>query len=240
MHTVGERMPLPGELLPQLALIEAMIPDGEGDLSTLEWDVDPREIDGLAADHAGLESLNDTYLDASAHREDIWMSTGRIIRTALSVTYFHPPQSTDELLAGKPSGAGLFTSVGLNGMPSAWLLYLLANEAIFVSPWFASGLTCSPGTRRLLIDSASDWCRFVASHGRRSVGGLLVPDWAMAAESFDAVTLSPKAVASIDGFQFVWGEQRVAASTWSVESTIWLRWMFDSVESIELSLSGGR
>jgi hypothetical protein len=131
----------------------------------------------------------------------------------------------------KPFGVGLFTSTGNiflspHGM---WRLYL--------DGWGTAGhvwaidINVRPVVRE--ITTAAEWVDFVLAHPRRE-GELLFPDWMAVARHYDAIHMTLRAIASVQGLSFLTEHGTVAPTYWDVESTLWLRWCFGSARLVEI------
>ena len=130
----------------------------------------------------------------------------------------------------KPFGVGLFTSTGnclsAHGM---WRLYL-EGSTVARHVWTIDINAC-PVVRE--VTAASDWVDFVLSHPRRE-GDLLFPDWIAVARHYDAVHMTLRAIAAVQGLCFPTEHGTVAPTYWDVESTLWLRWCFGSARLVEI------
>lgn len=85
----------------------------------------------------------------------------------------------------------------------------------------------------LEITSAREWADFVGTYPRRHKGEVY-PHWHDVATDFDGVHLTLQAIAAIQGFAFPTPRGPSAPAYWDVESTLWLRWCFQSVDQHEL------
>lgn len=134
----------------------------------------------------------------------------------------------------KPFGVGLFTSTGAFGTHGMWALYLDANRGTTLHslPWQTWGVEPDPRAIVCEITSASEWVQLVLAH-RQNHDGLLVPDWPSIARHYDAVHITLRAIATIQGLYFQTTHGTVAPSYWDVESTLWLRWCFDTVRLVK-------
>lgn len=136
----------------------------------------------------------------------------------------------------KPATAGLFTSTSTASSLGMWHIRLaLAGPAAQLSlPAVAYRLTPVPTARVAVVDSAAAWVRLVEDHALER-GATLVPDWAQIANGYDAVHLTCRGVASIQGVVFATNGREIPASYWDVECTVWLAWVFDEFESRDLA-----
>ena len=135
----------------------------------------------------------------------------------------------------KPFHLGLFTTTGALGRKGMWRMYLdrCPSSTLFPQPWHTWIVDPNPDAVVREIASASQWVEFVLSHPQRE-RGLLFPDWRSVARRYDAVHMTLRAIAAIQGLYFTTAEGIVAASCWDLESTLWLRWCFDSVRLVDV------
>ena len=142
-----------------------------------------------------------------------------------------------EPVAAKPFGIGLFTSTGALGGLGMWRAYLQRNEwsTLHPKPWHTWSLTPRQDAVVREIADAAGWVDFVHTYPRRH-HDLLYPDWRRAAADLDAVHVTLRAIAAIQGLRIRTARGDAAASYWDVECTFWLRWCFTAahlVESVE-------
>ncbi len=130
----------------------------------------------------------------------------------------------------KPFDLGLFTSTATRSGLSMWRAYLDLNRGsdLYPLPWYTWEVRVSEVCSVLDITSAREWAEFVAAYPRTE-GGLLYPDWHKVVGAFDAVHMTARAVVATQGFNFPTPRGLTAATYWGLESTLWLRWRFDSV-----------
>jgi hypothetical protein len=134
----------------------------------------------------------------------------------------------------KPFELGLFTSTGTLGTYGMWLCLLVLNRGstLFPFPWNVWMLQASPDARVFEITTATEWVEFVLEHAMHR-DGLLYPDWKLVASRWDAVHMTVRAIAAVQGARFAVNEKVVAPPYWDVESTLWLRWAFTATEPIQ-------
>jgi hypothetical protein len=137
--------------------------------------------------------------------------------------------------SANPFGFGLFTSTGALGTHGMWRLYLELNQGstLFPHPWHVWAVRPNPDVVVREIGGTAQWVDFVTSHRHRD-GDLLYPDWESAAERYDAVHITLRAVAAIQGLYFPAPSGIVAASYWDVETTLWLRWRIAAAELVDV------
>lgn len=110
-----------------------------------------------------------------------------------------------------------------------WRAYLNqygGGPILLPRPWYSWRM--QPADRELTIceiSSACDWVTFVTSYATRD-GSNLYPDWNAAANDFDAIHVTARAVVAMQGFRFPGSAGYTAPAHWDVESTFWLRWPF--------------
>ena len=68
-----------------------------------------------------------------------------------------------------------------------------------------------------------------------SYEGLLYPDWKAVARHCDGVHVTLRAVGATQGICFRLSDGVVAPPYWDVETTFWLRWVFEHVEFVASS-----
>ena len=204
-----------------LALVESLYPlELRG--HTLAEGVDAGLVDRLLAHAPEVDRLEDDY---AAHHDASWplWISGRPYPPAAD--RLHVPGSS---WAGKPVGA-LYTSDATPAFPGMWFAHLL-GDGEHPLPWYAWRLHVGQPVRELVISSAREWCALVARHGT----GRGLVDWSAVARSWDAVRVTPRAVLAVDAFAFTHEGRSLVPVHWGVETTVWLRWVFDRVEPVAL------
>lgn len=139
--------------------------------------------------------------------------------TDISVDSEETPFST------KPFNVGLFTSTGALATYGMWRIYLDLHAAstLFPLPWYTWAVEVEHDVSVREIASAMDWVDFVQSY-RTAKKSMLYPNWKRAAQDYDAVHVSLRAVAAIEGLSFQTPYGMTAPAFWGLESTLWLRW----------------
>ncbi|MGH3183528.1 MAG: hypothetical protein ACRDOE_16735 [Streptosporangiaceae bacterium] len=130
----------------------------------------------------------------------------------------------------KPFTGGLHTSTGFPGGQGMWRSYLDLRDwdSLFARPWFVWQVSGDAAATILEVSSASAWAGFVQRYPR-PYRDLLYPDWAAAGRDYDAVHVTARAIAAIQGFRLQTAAGLLAPVYWDVETTFWLRWRFSSV-----------
>jgi hypothetical protein len=208
--------------------------------------VDPRDADKLVAACellGALAELDRSIVDGPVDtRRQEWIAVssrlrrGRSARPPARQDFLAPAEQLHIPLSTKPFNLGLYTSTALaRGAPSMWRAYL--NEygggpILLPRPWYSWRM--QPEDRELTIceiSSACDWVAFVTSYAVRDESSLY-PDWNAAANDFDAIHVTARAVVAMQGFRFPDSTGYTAPAYWDVESTFWLRWPFKDAKLV--------
>lgn len=131
----------------------------------------------------------------------------------------------------KPSG-GLWTSTYDERHGSGWVQWCLDEEYSLPKAglWQCTLLHPSPTARVYEIDTLADLKRLLRTFGENTLGAGLrfgYPDFEAVAREFDAIHLT-------DAGQWATRYSEPSLYGWDCESTLWLRWVFASVEEIGL------
>jgi len=168
-----------------------------------------------------------------------WVSTGKppwVPRRepVLSPEHFVAATHLDRTDNANPFGIGLYTSSGFQGTQGMWRLYLdLGNySSNFPRPWHVWRADVSAAARVRNVTTAAEWEDLVLRHPAVHDDGLIYPDWPAIAADWDAVHMTIRAIAAIQGVRFRTSRGFLAPSYWDVETTFWLRWAFREVESV--------
>ncbi|WP_129545520.1 hypothetical protein [Arthrobacter dokdonensis] len=215
------------------ALINSIYPEAELGQTVLDSDADPEFVDDVVNHSNELLKLNEEHLARRRSGIQSWMVSGRATSPGPSLQKFNTPTDPSDSWAGKPAKSAIFTSVASPEDLGMWFLYVITHEHIYTRPWFAWNLEIEEKAKQLIVDSSMDWCSFVCRFPRQGISGVSV-NWVAAAEEYDAIHITPKAVASIDSIEFNWHGKVIEASFWSVETTVWLRWKFRAGKQITL------
>lgn len=171
-------------------------------------------------------------------RDQFWIATGRPRcvpprASTLDRAHFVEMTATAEIAAStNPFGVGIFTSTGLGDSAGMWWCYLRSEgSSLTPVPWKVWSLQTRQDVKVLEITTAGEWVDFVSTHALER-GRLLYPDWRLAADKWDAIHMTLRAIAATQGMWLSAGERVVAAPFWDVESTLWLRWAFTAVEPV--------
>lgn len=168
-----------------------------------------------------------------------WISTGNVPwlpprEPVPSPTHFISPASAAPANKANPFGMGLYTSTGFQNSQGMWRIYLDIdqNSATFLRPWYVWRFDTSATAKVRNITTAADWERLTL-HYPAFGGGLIYPDWKSIAKDWDAVHITLRAIAAIQGIRLRTPHGVVAPSYWDVETTFWLHWCFTSMTHVE-------
>lgn len=134
----------------------------------------------------------------------------------------------------KPFGIGLFTSTGVCDTPGMWFAYLNRHHTstLHPGPWVVWRVVPASTACVCEIRSAADWVAFVSSHALPH-NGFVYPDWTAVSRYYDAVHITLRAIAAVQGLSFTTHFGSTAPPYWDVECTFWLRWCFDLVQLVQ-------
>ena len=206
--------------------------------------VDPEAVDEVIASSAALRELRlvAPWLETgptNTESDQVWMATAR--PSWLPATHPRPQRHhfkspamlDDQELLRRPINGGLYTSSASRGYVGMWSSFvaLISRDVLFPKPWTAWRLSMSHPPAVAQITGAQDWAALVEEHGV-VVGDFRCPDWRSLTSEYDAVHFTPAAVCAIDGLALRSSAGIIRPMCWSVESTLWLHWCFDSVELI--------
>lgn len=205
----------------------------------------PKDADTLLENSHRLARLLDIVPEVVAGplRRDsqYWVGTGKpdfAPKAELTLSESHFRGVSDAVaieVSAKPFGVGLFTSTGVLGTYGMWRIYLDLNQGstLYPRPWYTWAI--KPHRHAVVheLAAASHWVELVLSHPLRN-GELLFPDWSSVARDYDAVHMTLRAIVATQGLYFPTEKGIVAAPYWDIESTLWLRWCFDSISLVEM------
>lgn len=135
----------------------------------------------------------------------------------------------------KPFDTGLYTSTSTANGRGMWRTYLdtVRGSDLHPLPWHSWHLRADDDVSVLEIASAGEWADFVGAYPRAH-RDMIHPNWRGVASDFDGVHVTLRAIAAIQGFAFLTPHGPSAPAYWDVESTLWLRWCFRSVDQDEV------
>jgi hypothetical protein len=131
---------------------------------------------------------------------------------------------------------GLWTSTALTGTVTPWSLFMqVGGESnSFVGAATSWRLGPRPDVTVLEITGARDWVTALDRHpGPPDRDGRAVLDWAAVADRYDAVHFTMTAALALQGTSYRTADGAPTAPLYlDVESTVWTRWSFTTVEPI--------
>jgi len=203
----------------------------------------PAVADEMAAGCRLLHRLADKAPDAVdgplARTHQYWVATGRPERLPPRPPRFDRAHFVDAAAEGPPATGqahrlGLYTCSGTLGPYGMWWTFLQVNRGstLFPPPWRVWSVDVREDARVLEITTAADWVDFVATHAT-TLGDVVYPDWTRAAEHWDAVHMTLRAIVATQGIWFPLGRRLAGAPFWDVESTRWLSWVFSDAALVE-------
>lgn len=231
------------DLLTAERLSELIVQNGE-DLSPYMSDYQER-ADVLLAHGSSLRRFAEQLLDTPAttdwfanldRKRQVW-----IARDGLPA---EPASFSADL---RPFGAGitkprraLWTSTSAGNCPSGWIFYLRWGEDHREPPYHPWRLQVPSSARVYEVHGPRAWHTLCLAYPAPSSPaypmpmpkGLIEPDWQAVANDWDGIHLSPGGLLTTE--QVRWGKPRAQTHLfgWNVESTAWLRWVFDRVERL--------
>lgn len=204
--------------------------------------LDPVEADSLVGGSEFMSLLRRyaDLLDLSSGTERArqrWTKTGR--PPWLSRAPVNLNRDGFEAISGVSPGGmagrgGLYTSTATSEFPGMWRLFLELNahRALWPRPWSTWTVVPQHDARIRHISRAVDWCDLLEEHHQVQEDGYLGPDWQAVARRHDAVHFTPDAICAVEGYRLTCPSGLSAPVYWDVECTLWLRWVFDSVEHV--------
>jgi hypothetical protein len=203
--------------------------------------VEPDTADEVVAESLLLRSLLDqwSWLERGPSARDCaqhWIVTGKPawvpepVRVPDRAAFQPSPDSAT--LGGRPphpAEYGFYTSSATSDYAGMWRTFLEQTEWMGLSPkpWSTWLMRPRDDLRIFQVTCAADWAQLVDGF---HVGGSsdLHADWHAVASAYDAVHFSPRAVGAVQGFRIRTRSGLTAPVYWDVESTLWLRWPFES------------
>lgn len=172
-------------------------------------------------------------------RPQYWIATGTLPwlpprAPVLSPERLIAPPSEERPRRAKPLGHGLYTSTGFSGTQGMWRIYLDLGHysANFPYPWNVWRNEIDLDANIFDVTTAARWEELLLSYPT-AYEGLVYPDWHAIGSDWDAVHVTARAIAAIQGMRIQTSEGTLAPSYWDVETTVWLRWRFTTTELVE-------
>ena len=231
------------DLLTAQRLSELIVQCGQ-DLSPYRSDCQER-ADVLLAHGSALRHQASHLLDAPATAD--WFANLDRKRQVWIARDGRPAELASFSADLRPFGAGitkprrvLWTSTSIGTCPSGWIFYLRWGEDRREPPYHPWYLQVPFSARVYEIHGPQAWQTLSLTYPAPSSlayamptpKDLIEPDWQAVAHDWDGVHLSLDGVLTAERVR--WGQ--LSAQThlfgWAVESTAWLRWVFDRVERL--------
>ena len=202
--------------------------------------LEPAAADGITAECRLLKEIARTDADLVRgpleQRRQEWIGTAKRSGSAASPELTRQSFVSADAAAHvgpstKPAGVGIYSSTAASDGRSMWRVFLeIGTEAsLHPRPWAIWGLRpCGDRAKVCEIDGAETWCDLVQAYPTRA-DGLLYPDWRAIATDFDGVHMTLAAIVATQGFTLLTSAGPIAAAYWDIETTLWLRWRFESV-----------
>jgi hypothetical protein len=224
--------------------LSELIAQCEADL-TPYWDGYQQQTEVLLASSASLRPFADHLLQAAGtatwfadldRKRQEWMSS---VSPAPDASSFHPDLRSYGAGITKPRRA-LWTSTSVGEGSSGWLLSLPWGEDRREPPYHRWRLEVLPTARVYEVHGPRAWQALCLAYPAPSClaypieipAALIEPNWQAVAQDWDGIHLSTGGLLTTERVR--WG--RPSAQThlygWGVESTVWLRWVFGSMERL--------
>ncbi len=131
----------------------------------------------------------------------------------------------------KPHRA-LWTSTSNDDYPGHWIHYLRMGEDHRPPPYHPWRLEVSPAARVYEIHGPEAWHTLCLASPLYAPDGSVMPNWEAVARIWDGVHLSVGGLLTTEGVRWSTPEGWTQLSSWTVECTVWLRWVFDHMERL--------
>jgi hypothetical protein len=175
-----------------------------------------------------------SWWDPLDRSSQVWLSPNPAEPTAAG---FRVELRRFSLQTPKPLKA-MWTSALFGGNSSMWLDHPEGPDEPFF--WL---LTVAPEARVVEINSPADWSEFATHYRDQTVGytyavnrrrtaelARVDPDWSSVAAEWDAVHLSIGGYLTAEDVPLTQDGVTTELRGWNLESTVWLRWAFDSCQ----------
>ncbi len=167
-----------------------------------------------------------------------WVSTGKppwlpSREPVLAPEHFVAVTDVSRMHNANRFGVGLYTSTGFQRTQGMWRLYLDLGHysSNFPYPWHVWKIDSNTTAKVCDLTTATQWEELTLSHPVVN-DGLIYPDWRAIAQDWDAVHITIRTIAAIQGMRLRTSEGLLGPSYWDVETTFWLRWSFTSVSPV--------
>jgi hypothetical protein len=224
-------------------LTELIVQCGE-ELSPYMVDYQDR-VDVLLAHGPSLKRKASYLLDAPATAD--WFANLNRNQQVWIARDNRPAEPTSFSADLRPFGAGitkprraLWTSTSVGSCPGGWIPYLRWGEDGREPPYHPWRLQAPSSARVYEIHGPRSWHALCLTYPASSSPAyplstsksLIEPDWQAVARDWDGVHLSSGGLLTTE--RVMWGKAKTQTHLfgWQVESTAWLRWVFDHVERL--------
>ncbi len=126
----------------------------------------------------------------------------------------------------------LWTSTSNDDYTSHWIPYLRWGEDHRPPPYHPWRLEVSPTVRVYEIHGPEAWHTLCLASPLYAPDGAVMPNWEAVAHIWDGVHLSVGWLLTTEGIRWSTPEGWTHLSGWTLESTVWLRWVFDHMERL--------
>ncbi len=232
-------------------LTELIVQSGE-DLSPYIADYRQR-VDEILAHGSSLRRAASCLLDAPA-AADWFANLGR--NRQVWIARDNRPAEPNSFSADlRPFGAGitkprrvLWTSTSAGSFPSMWIPYLRWGEDGREPPYHPWRLQVQSSARIYEIHGPQSWHALCLMYPTASTPAyplpaskvLIEPDWQAVARDWDGIHLSTGGLLTTERVVLGKPNAQTHLFGWQVESTAWLRWVFDRVERLpDVDLGAG-
>lgn len=196
---------------------------------------DPAVVDEIVAGSrllASIRELEPGLVDRPLQEDrQHWIATGTDHPIRPSKVQFVMPST--ERPDVKPMSCGFYTSTAMSAGYSMWRAYIgLDSSSLYPPRWYTWKMGIATTDIQIAeITCASDWVGLVATYGLIR-GDSIYPDWAGIARVCHAVHFTLPAIAAAQGFCFHARGRLIPPAFWDVETTFWLRWLFNGAELV--------
>ncbi|MDB5077170.1 MAG: hypothetical protein JWO42_3349 [Chloroflexi bacterium] len=183
-----------------------------------------REAEQLLA----IPGTADWFADLDRGRQ-AWISPDG--RPPLGPSGFHPDLRPFGSDVAKPL-ATLWTSTSAGRCPSSWISYLRYGGEQRPPPYHPWRLAVDAAAQVYEIHGPEAWQALCLDYPKCTLDGAVIPDWEAVAKRWDGVHLSMGGLLTAQGVSRGGPGARTQLAGWDVESTVWLRWVFEGVERL--------
>lgn len=216
--------------------LSELIVECVNDLSPFAPDYQQR-VRALLTRGPSLRYAAEQLLDASGtaswfsdldRRGQIWLSPDGRPPTPVD---FNPDLRPFMEEVPKPRRA-LWTCTSIGTYPSHWIPYLRWGEDHRPPPYYPWRLNVSPTARIHEVHISEAWRTLCLEFPLYAPDGIIMPNWETVARAWHGVHLSVGGLLTTEGVRRNANEGWTQLTDWNVESTVWLRWVFDQVERL--------